>query len=208
MTLTKREVFLLIFLMALVAGIAYRFFFWSHISYRINNLNDSIVQINIDISAAESHSVIHAGMIDSLEALEVLWEEYYDTLPIFFDQADVLNRMQVLMYPVADELSIGFVSSTELQGGLWLNTVSLDFNVGTSGNIMHVLYALAQENIDNRVISYSLVATEFGQGAEWLQSSWDVVLNVDFLSMSAGVAVEGNYSDTDFFDEYLPDEAD
>jgi hypothetical protein len=179
MMLTKRETVLIIILMTLLTVLGYYVLYLAPALERIAITSDLLIEKENEVAAAQLRELQYVQL--ELKRAELIpdLERYTQEIPLSFDDADILYRLQDIFYDFTKEINISFSENTALSNETAVHTVVLQFSV-TQDDLIKILQRFSDENIYNRIVNYSLARAD-GFGSQGpLQR---VVMHVDYLTM-------------------------
>jgi hypothetical protein len=187
--ISKREMVMIIILLLLVTGGAYYFFFYAPTMERISNANDIVALKTQEVFDAEIRQIQYGILLEQRDELAVTWEKYAVSLPKYFDQADILNYLQDVIYPYAQVINVSFpgegvTDATDAETGevIQLNAVAVyplqvNFTVSMD-SLMAIFQGLADLEIDNIINQYTLSRIESDETG---MVAYSVSMQIGFL---------------------------
>lgn len=183
MTLSRREVFMLSFLMVLIVGGGYFTMFLMPINDEISTLRMDLMGRQSEIGDASNRTIQYQFLSNRLNELQQEWEEVMDGVPMYFDDADILRRLQRLVYHYVSNLSITITTSPpRQQGEMGVNGVQLRFSSDIMG-LEALLHDIWLDYSETRIIEYSITAV----GGDGQDGQLNVIMYLEFLT------IEGRY---------------
>lgn len=185
----KREIILIIIMVILLCGAGYYLFYFIPKSERITGLESSISQKTEDVGFAAQQVLLWGALSGTKEKITDEWAGLAKNVPKSFDDADILNRIQKIIIPYTEEVSIKFPESVEPLEATAIHTVEISFAVPYD-TLQAILKAFAGENISNRIVNINCTrmepntetGTETDTETESLEALLMVYMSVDFLT--------------------------
>ncbi|MCL1843195.1 MAG: hypothetical protein FWF79_05235 [Defluviitaleaceae bacterium] len=154
-----KELFIILFFVAVLGGVVYFLVYFRPARDRIENMENRIAtreaQITSDENAARARNAQYEIVSTEHVRLREQWEFEAADLPYVFSDTQVLRHIQDVIYPHTRAVQLGFDVSVERPGDeLWSTIISLDFET-SYWQFLSILYNIVQGYLGNRVVSYS-----------------------------------------------------
>jgi len=159
MKTSGREAFLLVVLYLLIISGVYYVFFYMPNSNEINQLQESIDSTNAQIDDA---SIMLLRMQGLTNRNKTLGEEFADIsghLPEDVSDADILRRIEHIIKPYTDTLSIEFAvkAAGPAEDAKLTSVQTVHLHMNTSyDNLQKIISAFEDEDIANRIVHFTL----------------------------------------------------
>lgn len=172
----KREIVLISILLVLLCVFGFYFLYFVPRSDLAAEIQSRIEQTRQDIDAASNRTIQFAGLTNKKEALISELDALDTPLPKSFDAGDILERIQKIVGPYTEDMSIKIPDTgTQLE----LTTIyAVEIRCTVPGAALpKILDAFAREDINNRIVnlSYSQNMTESAE-------LFIITMTVDFLA--------------------------
>jgi len=172
----KRELVLVLFLLTLISGVSYYFFYFTPNSETIVQLETEINRRTQDINAASARTIQHGLLTNTKNQGMDTWNYLKGRLPERFDDADILNRIQAIVVPRVGSVTVRFAERASMvMQETEVHTAEMIF-LADYETLMDILDDITHEKFYDRVInlSYRRIETD-------ILSTLSVTMTVDFL---------------------------
>jgi len=184
--LTRREIVLIIILLFMISGTGYFMLFFIPVSQELATLRTGVESRTMEIAEAQTRTVHYAVFSNVRDERAVEWEDAMIGVPDFFDDADILRRIQRIIYPHTWQIETAFSNSEESGGGLWVSRVDISFTANRDG-LTEILQDFKDDDLDKRLINYTINAEDIILGHEGLMF---IHLGIEFLSIRGDLVRE------------------
>ena len=177
MMLSKRETVLIIVLMVTLAALGYYVFYFGPAMERINLTSGLLLEKENEAAAAELRELQYAQLLFKQAETSPEAERYAREIPVLFDGAEILYRIQDIFYEFTTAVNISFPENIIVSETTAIHTVALQFTV-TLDDFLKILQKFSDEKTYNRIVYYSLSRADNALSNNPLQR---VVMQVDYL---------------------------
>ena len=177
----KRELFLLLFVITILGAMLWFFMYYTpamnEISAMRMNIETRENRLLIAEMQANSRAVQYEVLNNDMAELEQGWLVVSENLPYYFDDADTLRRIQRIISPHTQSITMSLGASVPFgEFGTYITSASINFST-TYGELMQIFNTFAAESVDNRIVNYTIAIRH---------NSVDVQIEVQFLAMRSG----------------------
>jgi len=144
-----------IIVVSIAVGVLYYFLFFTPYAATRDILREENEVLRIEHDFAQQLALDFHNAQVMLANIEESWAEATADLPMRFDDIDVLNRIQTIIYPYTQQLSVIINPTEQRFDTLWSTVLQVHFISNYSG-FLSVLDGLASDDIDNRIINYNI----------------------------------------------------
>jgi hypothetical protein len=176
-------------MLVIMTGVGYYFFFFTPTLEKMNAATSAIARKSQEVTEAEIREIQYTVQVTRRDELAEAWEAYIAALPVQFDDADILYRIQDIIYPYTQSLHVSFpnepgTAATNIHTGeaqtlsaVSIYPVGINFTVGME-SLMAVLQGFAHQNIDNIINNCNLSRVENSETGE---ITYLVSMTVNFI---------------------------
>ena len=181
----QKEAVLILIVLAIASGALYYFLFFTTYTVNRDQTQEQNMLRREEMVRARHDRDSYAYMLNRLAVVEEEWLVATADIPLFFDDIDVLARIQGIVYPYTRQVAISIGSTEERADTLLSTVVQINF-ISSYGGFLSILDGLAEEDIDNRIINYDISVLE--RLAHPIENTTiSVVLHVEYISQAIEV---------------------
>lgn len=177
---TKREknmIYALI-VIALVAGTYFFFTLWfTPQNAKAEELRAELPKKETELKETEERYYKYLSLTQQSSSLSVQWEELFANLPAYFDDLDIVSRINIIFLPYArDVKAINFPGTGKNQVATTVYSINLNF-ISSYDTLQYILDLFQKETLYNRIVKLSYQRDDEGDLA--------VSMTVEFLTALA-----------------------
>lgn len=176
--LSKREKVLISLLLVLACVAGYFFLYLTPQNNLVKELEAGIAEKTQELDAAELRLLRFAALTNESDKNLLDWAALIENIPEGFNDADILTRIQKIIIPHTDNVSIAFPDGGTALEEMTIYPVTIGFTTGYE-TLKDILTSFYWEDTENRIINLTCDKVATGNEEPILLQ---VAMTVEFLT--------------------------